>query len=197
MMLIGVTGGSGTGKSTVTDLLKEKICDCITINLDEYMRKYCNEHKDEIISKLNLDIGNRHWSTNLVNNYEDIKKWVGIIEKDMEKSIKNIIFENKNLSKVMILDWAFLSLLPIYKECNISIMVNCDLDIKLSRLTKRLEKNSKLDKWNHALLDRLKNTALDNFGHSATYFIYNNGSLEDLRDKVDSILANHKKDLNL
>ena len=197
MMIIGVTGGSGTGKSTVTSLLKEKLCDCVTINFDEYMRKYCNEHREEIISKLNLEIGGEHWSTHLVNNYEDIEKWVGIIENDIEKSVRNIISENKNVANVIILDWAFLPLLPIYNECDFSIMVNCDLDIKLNRLIKRLEKNSKLDKWNEVLLERLKNTALDEFGHFATYIVSNNGTLDDLEHGIDCILSYYKKDLNL
>lgn len=188
MMLIGVTGGSGSGKSTATNLLKKKISDCITIKLDEYMRKYCNEHKEEIISKLNLNIGDDHWSTHLVNNYDDIKKWVGIIENDIEKSVREIISENKNSTKTIILDWAFLSLLPIYKECDFTILIKCDLNTKLDRLTKRLEENSKLEKWNHALEERLKNTALDEFGHSATYVVSNNGTLNDLQNNVDGIL---------
>lgn len=191
MMLIGITGGSGSGKSTATNLLKEKISDCITINLDEYMRKHCNEHREEIISKLNLDIGNDHWSTHLVNNYEDIKKWVGIIENDIEKSVRSIISENKDSVKTIILDWAFLSLLPIYNECDFSIFVKCDLNTKLDRLTKRLEKNHKLEKWNHMLLERLKNTALDEFGHSATYIVSNNGTLNDLEQNIDCILSNY------
>lgn len=190
-MLIGVTGGSGSGKSTVTNFLKEKIPNCIAINLDEFMRKHCNEHREEIISKLDLNIGNDHWSTHLVNNYEDIKKWVGIIEKDIEKSIRKIILENKENDKNIILDWAFLSLLPIYDECGFSVLVKCDLNTKLERLTERLEKHSKLDKWNHVLTQRLKNTALDEFGHSATYIISNNGTLEELEQNIDGILGNY------
>lgn len=197
MVLIGITGGSGAGKSTVTNFLKEKISDCITINLDEYMRKYCNEHKEEIIFKLNLDIANDHWSTHLVNNYEDIKKWVGIIEKDIEKSVRNIISENTDSVKTIILDWAFLALLPIYNECDFSIFVKGDLNTKLDRLTKRLDKNSKLEKWNYVLIERLKNTALDEFGHSATHVISNNGTLEELEYNVDCILDNYKKDLKV
>lgn len=192
MILIGVTGGSGSGKSTVTNFLKEKIPDCITINLDEYMRIYCNEHKEEIISKLDLNIGKEHWSTYLVNNYEDIKKWVNIIEKDVEKDIRKIILENEKSFKVIILDWAFLSLLPIYDECDFSILVKCDLNTKLDRLKKRLEKNDKLEKWSHVLLDRLKNTALDEFGHSATYVVSNDGTLEDLENNIDNILKMQK-----
>lgn len=196
MVLIGITGGSGTGKSTVTNLLKEKISDCITINLDEFMRKHCNDRREEIISKLNLHIGNDHWSTHLVNSYEDIRNWVSIVESDIEKSVRNIILENKDSVKVIILDWAFLALLPIYNECDFSILVKCDLDTKLDRLTKRLEKNSKLDKWNHSLLERLNNTALDEFGHSATYLISNNGTLDDLKNNVECILYKYEKELD-
>jgi len=197
MVLIGVTGGSGSGKSTVTNFLKEKISDCITINLDEYMRKFCNEHKDEIILKLNLDIGNTYWSTHLVNSYEDIKDWVRIIESDIEVSIRKIILDNKNSEKVIILDWAFLSLLPIYNECDFSVFVKGDLIIKLNRLTKRLEEDNKLEKWNYILVERLKNTALDQFGHCATHIISNNGTLQQLEYNVDCILDKYKNKLQL
>lgn len=196
MILIGITGGSGTGKSTATKLLKQKISNCKIINLDEYMRRYCNEHREDIISKLDLNIGNDHWSTHLVKKYEDIKKWVSIIEKDIETCVRNIILENNNLVQTIILDWAFLSLLPIYNECDFTILVKCDLDTKLNRLTKRLEENSKLDKWNHALIERLRNTALDEFGHTATHIISNNGTLNDLENNIHNILENHKKELN-
>ena len=196
MILIGITGGSGTGKSTATKMLKQKISNCKIINLDEYMRRYCNEHREDIISKLDLNIGNDHWSTHLVKKYEDIKKWVSIIEKDIETCVRNIILENNNSVQTIILDWAFLSLLPIYNECDFTILVKCDLDTKLNRLTKRLEENSKLDKWNHALIERLRNTALDEFGHTATHIISNNGTLNDLENNIHNILENHKKELN-
>ena len=191
MMLIGITGGSGTGKSTVTNLLKERISDCVTINLDDYMRKYWEEYKEKIISKLNLKIETEFWHAYLIKDIDTVKKWASIIEKDIEKSIRNEILENRN-AKVIILDWAFLPLFPIYNECNFSIFVKCDLDTKLNRLTKRLEKKGTLGRWNvKSLLDRLNKTALDEWGYSATYTINNGGTLEDLEQNINNTLGTY------
>jgi len=187
MILMGIVGGSGTGKSTVTNFLKEKMPDCVTINLDDYMRKYWEEYKEEIISNLNLKIETEFWHAYLIKDIDTVKKWASIIEKDIEKSIRNVISENRD-AKIIILDWAFLPLFPIYNECDITIFVKCDLDIKLNRLTKKLKKKGTLGRWNvQTLLDRLENTSLEEWGYLATYTISNNGTLDELENNVNYV----------
>lgn len=189
MVLIGIVGASGTGKSTTSKIFKEKIDDCITINLDDYMRKHWESHKQQILSALNIsEVNKDNWHSLIIKNRKDIEIWAEIIGDDLEKDIRGIIEENNNF-KVVILDWAFLPLFPIYNECDFSVFVKCDLDTRLHRLTKRMKEKGKFDKWdNESLLNRLKNTCLDEWGYSSTYTISNNGNLEELEKQVGQIL---------
>lgn len=189
MVLIGIAGGSGCGKSTVANLLRERIYNSTIINLDDYMRKYWEQYKEEIISRIDFNTENEHWHTELIKHKDNVKKWTSIIGKDIEKCIRIRISKINDKEKIVILDWAFLPLIPIYNECNVSILVKCDLETRLDRLTNKIKTKGSMSKWNqNTIINRLKNTYFEEFDQLSNYIISNNGTLEELEYNVDSVL---------
>lgn len=196
MVLIGVYGGSGTGKSTATEMINKKLKNSFKINVDQFMHYYTDIRKDEIIDKLGLN--KKDLELEYVLNYcgkslDSVKKWIKVIEKDIEKEVLEVIKIQEGKVDAIIIDWAFLPLIPLFEQCDFTISINCDLNEKYNRLKKRLENSNKISKWDEEnLLYRLKNSALDEFGYTATYKISNNGTLEDLEKNIDSILAENE-----
>lgn len=192
-MIIGITGGSGAGKSTLTNRLNQKIENSMIINVDDFMHKFLDTHKDEIINTLGLQHIQDYWYNYLGINFDYIKTWVKIIGNDIEENIKNQMLENASID-TFIVDWAFLPLLDFFNKCDYTICITCDLDLKLNRLKSRLTQHEKLDRWHEdALMNRLKFTALNELGYQAMYFIDNSGNINDLNNNINKTLKHIKK----
>lgn len=193
-MIIGITGGSGSGKSTLTNMLNQKIENSLIIHVDDFMHKFLEVHKDEIIKTLGLKNIHGYWHNYLGINFDYIKTWVKIIENDIEESIKNKIEENSSID-TFIVDWAFLPLLDFFNKCDYTISITCDLNIKLNRLKSRLTQHEKLNRWHEdALMNRLKFTSLNELGYQTMYSIDNSSNINDLDINLDKILKCIRKD---
>ncbi len=195
MIIIGVYGGSGSGKTTVTKLLHNKIENSFVLDLDKFMHYYTNIHKNELINKLGLekiDFELEYLLNYCTKSINSINIWVQTIEKDIKKEILNSI-ENirntENTVNAIIIDWVFLPLLnDLFLKIDYTICVKCDFDKRYIRLKKRLEQNGKLNNWKEQdLLNRLTYTALDEYGYSSTYTLTNNSSLEQLQNSIENL----------
>ena len=191
MKIIGIYGGSGTGKTTATKMLHKKIDNSLIISLDPYMKKYWEKYKKEILNTLNVKENvDKMWHKYIVSSIDNVKKTMNIIESDMEKDIKISIMEHQECD-VIIIDWAFLPLIPSFSNCDFCISINSDLEIRVKRLCARLEANSRLQNWTKdALLDRLNKSDLQKLGYTSKYSIQNNGTLEELSHNLNEILQN-------
>lgn len=187
-MIIGIIGGSGAGKSTLTKELSKKIENSMVINVDDFMHKYLDVHKNEIIDALNLHNISDYWYNYLGINFDYIKTWVKIIENDIEVSIEQKMKDNPTIN-TFIVDWAFLPLLDFFNKCDYTISISCNLEVKLNRLKLRLAENEKLERWHDdALMNRLKLTSLNDLGYQAMYQIDNSGTLDDLNCHIEKTL---------
>lgn len=188
MIIIGITGGSGAGKSTLTNKLNQKIENSMVINVDDFMHKFLDIHKEEILSALKLENVEDYWYNYLGINFDYIKIWVKIIENDIEKSIYKQIHENSSID-TFIIDWAFLPLLDFFDKCDYTISITCALETKLNRLKSRLSQYEKLERWHEdALMNRLKFTSLNELGYQTMYSIDNSSNIDDLNNNIDKIL---------
>lgn len=189
MKIIGVYGGSGSGKSTTTKLLHEKIDNSAIIDMDTFMHKNYNKHKEEILRALNVSEEPGVWWYNYLSvNFETKKVAIEIIKEDMEIDFKRAIMEN-SMYDTCIADWAFLPLLGIMSNCDFTIAVSTEYDTKYRRLYERLIQEGKTDHWpRSAFVNRLRNSTLDEFGYKPNYCLHNNGSLQDLSNGIDEIL---------
>ena len=190
MSIIGIFGGSGSGKTTVTEMLHSKIDDSVVISVDPFMHKHFDENKDEILKQLDISYDENVWWYNYIfQSIDNLKKTIDIIKPKIEADIARSIEENKCYNTIII-DWALLPLVSNFNNCDFAITVNADVEVKVQRLSARLNAYNKLQKWpGSTLLERINNSSLDEFGYKGKYFINNSGSLEQLGNSIDSILS--------
>ena len=193
MKVIGLTGGTGSGKSTVAAYLEKK--GCIIIDADKISRdltKPGGEALEPIRRRFGADVFFEDGSL-------DRKKLGGIVFSDDAKLrsleeittdivIKKILEKVEHLKKngfngTVILD------APLLFECGMkdctdeNWLVTCDLENRIQRLIDRdgISRQSILDRMANQLSDEQKRMMADRV-------IENSGSLTELYSRIDSII---------
>lgn len=139
-MLIGVSGGSGVGKSTLSRRLAEILPNSILVNGDIYMHARSKELENEIFARIGKKKDQNMFSYNYyLDSFENTKIWVDTIEKKVIEDIENDIKKRGESKDYIIVDWVFLPLCDWSKHCDETICVVANHDLRLERLTKRLQ----------------------------------------------------------
>lgn len=193
MKVIGLTGGTGSGKSTVAAYLEKK--GCIIIDADKISRdltKPGGEALEPIRRRFGADVF-------LEDGSLDRKKLGGIVFSDDAKLrsleeittdivIKKILEKVEHLKKngfngTVILD------APLLFECGMkdctdeNWLVTCDLENRIQRLIDRdgISRQSILDRMANQLSDEQKRMMADRV-------IENSGSLTELYSRIDRFI---------
>lgn len=199
MKIIGVSGGSGAGKSTVSKRLSEILPNALLINLDNFMHEESNKYEQEILKKIHKEKDENVYSYNYYHeSLENIKDWVSIIKDGVIKKVEDTIKNEGSEKEYVIVDWVFLPLCQFFSKCDYTICIKADYDRRLTRLIKRLKDRTIYKEFNGSywsykpeiIESRVKYTALNDFGYKSKCEIYNDGDLNDLYNKVDEFLKN-------
>ena len=194
-MIIGLTGGIGSGKSAAAALFKDIGVDLIdaddlardslNINSEGY-RLFIEEFGDEYLDE-NKNI-NRELIRKLIFNDSDAKsKLENIIHPIVRTGVETFIKNNKS-------DYCII-VVPLIFETNSSkiydrvLVIDCDVDIQILRTSKR-DNQTKSDIKNIVNKQATREQRLS----IADDVIVNNGSLDLLRNEVTKM---HKKYLEI
>lgn len=142
-MLIGLCGKSGSGKSTIAQMLSEKSGEFIHCNIDEIGHKTLlkEEVKKELIKAFGEQIicdkfiDRKKLGDLVFENREKMETLSIITWKYMKEEIDNIIEINKN--KTVILDWILLYQSEYFDKCAIKVLVDTPYEIRKDRAIKR------------------------------------------------------------
>ncbi len=142
-MIIGITGGSGSGKSTVVKYLADE--GFFVIDADKVARDIvkagepANEQiKNHFGKEVFFDDGslNRKKLGQIVfSDKNELEVLNSITHKYILDRIKNQIEQNKD--KDIIIDAALLKKGGLDRLCDVSILITADKDIRIKRLVKR------------------------------------------------------------
>ncbi len=139
-MIIGIMGKSGSGKSTITNLLNEK-GNYLLIDVDKVNHELIENTslKQDIIIRYPETLENGKINRQKLGMilYQDKKKmdeYNKLVWLYLEKKLDEMI---KNTTKIVILDWMMLPLTKYYNMCDIKILVESSLEIRLERIKKR------------------------------------------------------------
>ena len=143
-MLIGICGKSGSGKSTISRLIKEYYQDNVEIlDIDKIGHEiYSNE---EVIEKMINHFGSKILTNNMIDrkklstivfqSKEEMNSLTDITWSHMEKIIDSFIDNNKN--KIIILDWQLLPLTKFFQMCDFKVLLDIPYEIRKERTMKR------------------------------------------------------------
>lgn len=191
MKLIGVYGGSGAGKSTVTNILNQLLDDSVVLHIDSFMHKYIDEKADEICENLGITEKPKHLLSYIISKHGNNVVWLDPIKTDIEKDAMDFIEAYSDMSYIII-DWVLLSYIDLFNKCDYTILVNGDDEVKIARLKARLAKAGKLENWNEAhLRQRVSGSRKNCEGPTPSFNVYNDNdhSLSDqLIDIANSIV---------
>lgn len=141
-MLIGLCGKSGSGKSTISNYLKEEIgaihCDIdkighYVLTLPNVQRNLIDSFGIEIYE--NDKINRKKLGKIVFNSIDKMKLLEQITWKYMEIEIDKIINENKD--KIIILDWQLLPKTKYLNLCDLKILIDIPYEIRKQRIFKR------------------------------------------------------------
>ena len=190
MFVLGITGGIGSGKSTVSSLLAER--GLLVLDADEISRNVTGP-MGRAMPEIAATFGNKVVSANGALNrkamsniaFSDKKKLdelSSIIHRHVFEQIDETLTKEKEKgTKCVVLDVP----IPVNKFrelCNQIWVVTCDKDVRLARLQKRgMEKEEAERRIAVQMTD-------DEYCELGDHSIDNSWDLEDLKDKVEVLI---------
>ena len=199
MIIIGLTGGIGTGKSTVSNYLKEH--NCLILDADAISRQMTEKGQPALI-----DIAKAFGEDLLVDGVLDRQALGNIVFNDKQKlDILQSIITNKvveyintrieelkeeRYNGIVVID------APLLFECGMegiadeNWLVSASLDVRLKRVSQRdgLSEEQILSRINNQMLQEEKEKL-------SQVILENSGSLEDLYKQINENLERIKDEL--
>ena len=190
MKIIGITGNSGSGKSSVSEIIAKKCDNSIIIDADKIAKsmasintKYYNAIKKEFG---NLEIDRKKLANIIFNNDEKRDVLNRITFKYVVSNIKQKINFNKN-KEVIILDIPLLFESGLDEICDITLGIIADKNVKIERICKRDKIN--INQAENRINKQLEDKILEK---NCNYIIENNGSLKELNEKLQNFIIHLK-----
>ena len=190
MFVLGITGGIGSGKSTVSGILRDK--GLLVLDADEISKKV-TEPGGKAIPAIAEEFGPRAVGANGVMNRKAVSSIVFSDKKkldDLSTIIHRFVFEEmeeqvekekEKGTKCVVLDVP----IPVRRftdMCDQIWVVTCDKDVRLARLAKRgLEKEEALRRIDMQMSD-------DEYCSLGEFAIDNSWDMESLNDKVNKLI---------
>lgn len=186
-VLVALTGGIGSGKSTVADLFAQR--GAVVIKADELAREVTSRGGrafDEVVEKFGTGILNstgeldrKKLADTVFNDSEKLEELESIthpaVQAELAKRIASL-----DTNSIVIYEIPLLIEKNLFAKFDKSISVISDLDLRRKRTIERGLSGPEFD-------SRVRNQTTDEKRQALTdIVIYNNGSLGDLADQVES-----------
>tara|TARA_B100001115_G_scaffold177495_1_gene165863 strand:- start:432 stop:1016 length:585 start_codon:yes stop_codon:yes gene_type:complete len=188
MLKVGITGGIGSGKSTVSRFFSEL---GVPVYNSDKRAKFLMQHDDSIIIKIKKEFGDNSYLNNQLNrsyiaeivfkNELKLKQLNAIVHPVVRTDFNNWLSQNSNANFV-IKEAAIMIESGAYKDLDKLIVVNANREHKIKWIKKR----------DHLLLEdienRIQNQLSDEIRNQyADFIIENSSSKKELKQQVLSI----------
>lgn len=192
MKVIGITGGIGSGKSTVSNIIKKNnfpVIDCDEISreltqkdntvLDEIRRCFGTSVFDDNGNLLRQDLANIVFSdSSKKESLEDIvvTRIFEIVQDDLSK--------HRSLgTKLVFIDAPLLIETGLNRLCDVCVLVTADIETRINRVEKRdgISRDRVLERISNQMPESEKKAVADEL-------IDNSGSIEYLNNSVERLI---------
>lgn len=186
MIIIGLTGGIGSGKSTVLELFHE--IGMVTYVADIEAKKLMNTDKVLIAqitdlfgenAYVNGKLDSAYISSIVFNDTNKLAALNAFVHPKVKEHFKNFI--DKTNAEFVMYEAAILFESGSYKLCDYIIAVTADFDDKIKRVMLRDGVSKK------KVLERMKHQLNDDFKIKKANFVIRNGSLDHTKLQVATI----------
>ncbi len=192
MKVIGITGGIGSGKSTVSNIIKNNnfpLIDC-----DEISREL-TQNDDAVLSEISRcfgdsvfdDNGNllRQELANIVFSDSSKKKILeDIVVTRIFEIVRDDLSKHRSLgTKLVFIDAPLLIETGLNRLCDICVLVTADIETRINRVEKRdgISRDRVLERINNQMPESEKKAVADEL-------IDNSGSIEYLNNSVERLI---------
>ena len=193
-VVIGLTGGIGTGKSTVSQILKEK--DFPVIDLDIISHEVIKFPKvmEKIIENFGKEVLEYNNTGNWIISREKLGRVIfgnrekrlilnSIMHPEILRIMREKILECKKENKIIFVEIQLLFEVQWEKEFDYILLVSAEKETQIKRILAR-DKRSKEE----ALSIINSQMPLDEKKKRSDYVIQNDGNIQDLERKIDGFL---------
>ena len=187
-MIIGLTGGIASGKSTVSKIFRELGAEIIDADIkakeiserEDVIKEIGNIFGKEVIN-IEGKIDRLKIKEIVFNNKEKLKKLNDLIHPKVMEEFKKMK-ENTGKNDIIIFDVPLLFESGMDKMCDKIILVFTDKKIQIKRMLER-------DGITEELAEKIINSqmSLEEKLNKSQIHLENNGTLEDLREKSETI----------
>lgn len=197
MLKIGLTGGIGTGKSTVSAIFREHGIEIVDADIiaREVLEKY-----PEILNKVRVEFGEgffdwrgdfrrKEFGNHIFKFPKQRIKYESIVMPYIKKEIHNEIERlEKEDNKLIIVDAPILIETGLHEEMDYVVLVSADTQTQIQRIKSRdgLANNDALNRINAQM-------SLDKKREFSNIIIDNNKDLENTRVQVEDIITFFKE----
>lgn len=187
--VIGITGNSGSGKTTATKILK-RLFDAEVIDADKVVRelsvpgtKYLDAIKEKFSESVFLEDGTlnrKALAEKIYNSKEDLEVLNGLTFKYVVEEIKFRIEESK--SEIIVLDAPLLFESGLNENCTAVIGLTAPFELKVERIVKRDGISEE------TAYSRINIQAKDEFYLNKADVVIENNNQDELEDKLKEAL---------
>ena len=193
-VVIGLTGGIGTGKSTVSQILKEKDFPVIDLDIISHevikfpmvMEKIIENFGKEVLEYNNTGnwiISREKLGRVIFGNREKRLILNSIMHPEILRIMREKILECKKENKIIFVEIQLLFEVQWEKEFDYILLVSAEKETQIKRILSRDNRSKE-----EALSIINSQMSLDEKKKRSDYVIENDGNIQDLEKKVDDFL---------
>ena len=192
--VIGLTGGIGTGKSTVSQILKEKKFPVIDLDIISHEVIKFPKVVEKIVENFGKEVLEYNNTGNWIISREKLGRVIfgnrekrlilnSVMHPEILRIMREKILECKKENKIIFVEIQLLFEVQWEKEFDYILLVSAEKETQIKRILSR-DKRSKEE----ALSIINSQMPLDEKKKRSDYVIENDGNIQDLEKKVDDFL---------
>ena len=188
MKLIGITGKTGTGKSTIATVLAQKL-NGQYVDIDKIghqatsdpiiTKKLCNVFDNGLLDN-NGNVDRKKLGNIVFSDTDKMQILTDITWEYMEQKLDNILLQKQ---QYLIFDWALLPKVKFWNMCDMKILVTSDDTVRKERILER-------DHISEEYLKKRESATLDYSKLSFDFIFDNDYTKESMDSFIETIYKN-------
>ena len=193
-VVIGLTGGIGTGKSTVSQILKEKKFPVIDLDIISHEVIKFPKVMEKIVENFGKEVLEYNNTGNWIVSREKLGRVIfgnrekrlilnSVMHPEILRIMREKILECKKENKIIFVEIQLLFEVQWEKEFDYILLVSAEKETQIKRILSRDNRSKE-----EALSIINSQMSLDEKKKRSDYVIENDGNIQDLEKKVDDFL---------